>query len=149
MGWCSHTGEYNGAWGYCKSKSQMPACYTTPTECVAGTNGQTPKKCAFPFVYKGKTYTACTQDDSAGLGAWCSHDKEYSGLWGRCPSSTVNPTCYLQKAADQSLCTSVSPSNGKPSAACAFPFVYKGQTYTTCTDVDGGGKSWCSHTGEY
>ena len=33
-----------------------------------------------------------------------------------------------------------------PNVPCVFPFIYKGTTYTGCTDVDNGGVPWCATT---
>ncbi|CAB3978524.1 MAM and LDL-receptor class A domain-containing 2-like, partial [Paramuricea clavata] len=40
------------------------------------------QKCAFPFTYRGATYTKCTNTRHTAL--WCSTTSTYSGKWGNC-----------------------------------------------------------------
>lgn len=42
----------------------------------------TGEKCAFPFVYRGKTYHECTRIDHHSK--WCSTTSNYDGKWGHC-----------------------------------------------------------------
>ena len=51
------------------------------------------------------------------------------------PSTVVSPTT----SSNTSLTTS-SPSCGN----CVFPFTFAGRLHTTCTQIDGDGKPWCS-----
>lgn len=94
-----------------------------------------PRTCAFPFTYRGKTYTDCVRfdDDNQGRdGApWCSTTIDYDddGLWGYCDVPTYGGT-----------------SAGNP---CNFPFWYGGQEYFECTTDGGrgGDEPWCLTTG--
>uniref|UniRef100_A0A8C4RLR1 Fibronectin type-II domain-containing protein n=1 Tax=Erpetoichthys calabaricus TaxID=27687 RepID=A0A8C4RLR1_ERPCA len=83
--------------------------------------------CVFPFIYKGQTYTSCTMTDYSSL--WCAttsnFDKDFQ--WTTCSSK------YL----------------GNPKASsCVFPFIYKGQTYNSCTMTDYS-SLWCATTSNY
>ena len=54
---------------------------------TVGPTGEVGVDCVFPFTYKGKEYTRCTDDDSTS-GFWCSTVSTYtsgSGSWGMCP----------------------------------------------------------------
>ena len=99
--------------------------------------------CHFPFTYKNKVYTECTDVGSIGsfLGvsskSWCSTTPNYEEdkKWGKCIEI---PQIKIP--------TFGGNANGAP---CHFPFLYKGKTYTTCTDAGVGSKFWCSTTPNY
>uniref|UniRef100_A0A8D2J377 Fibronectin type-II domain-containing protein n=1 Tax=Varanus komodoensis TaxID=61221 RepID=A0A8D2J377_VARKO len=37
----------------------------------------------------------------------------------------------------------------RPTGPCAFPFIYQGESYSTCKTDKKGGKLWCSLTSNY
>merc|ERR1712025_758298 len=89
--------------------------------------------CVFPFKYADQTFYTCT--NSGGFAPWCytqvdSQGNGVQGQYGDCGSDAA--------------CTSECVTTGGPStgAACVFPFVYAGSTYTSCT-TDGGHPAWC------
>eukprot|EP00056_Hartaetosiga_gracilis_P016133 m.3989 g.3989 ORF g.3989 m.3989 type:complete len:3037 (-) comp3783_c0_seq1:271-9381(-) len=87
--------------------------------------------CAFPFVFKGKTYTDCITSAASGRSGdnpWCSTTVDYDndGLWGFCELPTYGGT-----------------AGGEP---CVFPFYLSGRKYTECTTDGGRGdndRPWC------
>ncbi|XP_039605440.1 epididymal sperm-binding protein 1-like [Polypterus senegalus] len=85
--------------------------------------------CVFPFVYKGKTYNSCTMTDSSSL--WCATTSNYD------------------KDSRWTTCSSVPEVTEKPkTSSCVFPFIYKGQTYNSCTMTDSS-TPWCATTSNY
>ena len=63
------------------------------SECVKTTGGNGGGACcAFPFQYKGKTYTKCTQDDNDKL--WCGTTKD-SSKWGECVTGIFVCPCIV------------------------------------------------------
>ncbi|XP_028648308.1 uncharacterized protein LOC114644336 [Erpetoichthys calabaricus] len=119
--WCSTTRNYDEdkLWGYC------------PTSGIKAVNGTAGPQCVFPFVYKGKWYFTCTQEDSDKK--WCSVTSDYDrdGKWAYC--------------ADVALPIVEGNAHGAP---CVFPFKYDGQTYTSCINKDYNGL-WCATTSDY
>jgi len=101
------------------SNQQSSGCLTTSGE-----------PCVFPFIWKGKSYKACTNDGGFG-NAWCSTKTDQfgnhvNGNFGDCGSS---------------CCKTVSGS--KPGQYCVFPFKFQGVSYNGCT-TNGGSQPWCS-----
>ncbi|XP_016851303.1 epididymal sperm-binding protein 1 isoform X2 [Anolis carolinensis] len=119
--WCSLTSNYdeNPKWTYC-----------TPSEYEGTSHGQ---PCFFPFIYKGRTFFTCTNENEHEENGrfWCatsgSYDKEKK--WSYCADTRldINPT-----------------------GPCVFPFIYGGKSYSTCTtDGPSLGMFWCSLTSNY
>ncbi|XP_078348187.1 uncharacterized protein LOC144633234 isoform X3 [Oculina patagonica] len=50
--------------------------------CRQKTDSKDGRCCAFPFTYKGKTYTSCTTYKHGR--PWCSLDRNYNGKWANC-----------------------------------------------------------------
>uniref|UniRef100_A0A8C4RP20 Fibronectin type-II domain-containing protein n=1 Tax=Erpetoichthys calabaricus TaxID=27687 RepID=A0A8C4RP20_ERPCA len=84
--------------------------------------------CVFPFIYKGQTYNSCTMTD-------------YSSLW--CAT-----TSNFDKDFQWTTCSNVYSGNSFDSSTCVFPFIYKGQTYTSCTMTDYS-SLWCATTSNF
>ncbi|XP_062994082.1 epididymal sperm-binding protein 1-like [Elgaria multicarinata webbii] len=94
--------------------------------------GDVPPPCNFPFIYKEKSYSECTNVDSSNETLWCATTASYNEHQQRKP-------CALNEYG--------GTSNGQP---CVFPFIYKNQTYFTCTNEDHGDQRfWCATTGSY
>ena len=58
------------------------------TNCRTSSGNGKGRPCVFPFMYKGKRYTACTKVDN-GNTEWCATSTAMSGMvpsfWGYCP----------------------------------------------------------------
>ncbi|CAM4617406.1 epididymal sperm-binding protein 1-like [Lepidochelys kempii] len=122
-----------------RSQGALPWCATTANydtdqrwsycpDTMLGGNSEGP--CTFPFSYKGRVYTACTTDDSKR--PWCATTSNYEAdrKWRYCG-------------------TAVAGGNSD-SSPCVFPFIYKGNTYHSCTAVDDQmGRPWCATTPNY
>ncbi|XP_062511736.1 matrix metalloproteinase-9-like [Corticium candelabrum] len=128
---------------------QKDECLVTPVEgsgpktCGGSANGA---RCFFPFIYKGVTYTSCTNRDHNQL--WCAtRAGKYIAhkQWGNCrceypPEPPVTPV----EGSGPKTCG--GSANG---ARCFFPFIYKGVTYTSCTNR-GHNQLWCAtRAGKY
>ncbi|XP_054849701.1 epididymal sperm-binding protein 1-like [Eublepharis macularius] len=88
--------------------------------------------CVFPFIYKNKTYTTCTKEDSKLNWLWCATTSSYDNdhKWKR---------CYEKEHGGN--------SHGKP---CVFPFVYRKRKFYTCTDENARPRMfWCATTSNY
>ncbi|XP_063158152.1 epididymal sperm-binding protein 1-like [Candoia aspera] len=111
--WCATTGSYDKdkRWSYCAD-----------TRLAAYSQGP----CVFPFIYKEKSYSACTTAGSSKGKLWCSLTWNYD----RDPKWTY--------------CT---PSEPLP---CKFPFIFFWNAYTACTTVGSSdGQLWCATTKMY
>lgn len=94
--------------------------------------------CKFPFTYRKKEYTACTDIGVKKGYTWCSTTSNYDTdkKWGYCPSETEMQTT-----------DGPVTSNG---ARCKFPFTYNGKSYDRCTDAgDQYVRLWCATTSNY
>ena len=105
--------------------------------------------CVFPFIFKGTTYISCTEWEKKGKNKgkkWCSTKVDSDGIHisgggnhGFC-GSPCDKDSYKPPS---SPCTTVSgPDTGRQ---CVFPFIFKGITYVSCTDIlESPGREWCS-----
>uniref|UniRef100_A0A8C4RNE8 Fibronectin type-II domain-containing protein n=1 Tax=Erpetoichthys calabaricus TaxID=27687 RepID=A0A8C4RNE8_ERPCA len=122
--------------------------------------------CVFPFIYKGQIYNSCTMTDYSI--PWCAttsnYDKDF--LWTTCSSKYLGnielrsvlkvviiiTMHYIYEAFFNVLngaSHSVPVVTEKPKAStCVFPFIYKGQTYTSCTMTDYS-SLWCATTSNF
>ena len=124
----------------------------------------------FPFKYKDKIYTACTdiEEDHDGL-TWCATTSDYDKdkKWGHCLTKEEMEMCsdkskmcgkwtsrgecltnsgYMNANCPRScgLCTWGGNANGR---ACAMPFIYEDKIETKCLPHEG--KKWCATTSNY
>ncbi|KAJ6655560.1 hypothetical protein lerEdw1_005031 [Lerista edwardsae] len=124
--WCATTADYDRdrLYGFCPSELLF----------TYGGNGDG-EKCAFPFIFDGKSYDACTTEGRQDGYRWCAttanfdRDKKY----GFCPN---RDTAVIG-----------GNSQGEP---CAFPFTFLGQTFSACTSEGRqDGRLWCATTSNY
>jgi len=47
------------------------------------------------------------------------------------------------------FCLAVTYGGSGGGQPCVFPFIYRGQTYHSCTTVDRGNKKWCAKTSNF
>ncbi|XP_038608670.1 epididymal sperm-binding protein 1-like [Tachyglossus aculeatus] len=90
------------------------------------------RPCVFPFVYKGRRFSACTRVGGWSQRPWCATTGNYDLLpeWRYCSEDAYGGS-----------------SGGQP---CFFPFVYRGQTIHSCIpERRQPGKFWCSTTASY
>ncbi|XP_060137515.1 epididymal sperm-binding protein 1-like isoform X1 [Zootoca vivipara] len=88
--------------------------------------------CVFPFVYKDVSYSSCTMRNDKHM--WCAtsvdHDSRRMNGWKHCKTKEYGGN-----------------DGGRP---CAFPFVFRGETFHTCINDDSQIIfSWCATTGSY
>ncbi|XP_045385010.1 matrix metalloproteinase-9 [Lemur catta] len=91
--------------------------------------------CHFPFIFEGRSYSACTTDGRSDDTPWCGTTANYDTdhKFGFCPS--------------ERLYTQDGNADGKP---CQFPFIFEGKSYSACTtDGRSDGYQWCATTGDY
>ncbi|XP_060549625.1 uncharacterized protein LOC117668957 isoform X2 [Pantherophis guttatus] len=174
--WCATTNNYDvdKKWAYCND--------TGPAENVESL------PCVFPFVFKNQVYTGCTTNGRSDGRFWCATSSNYDidKMWRFCseesgPDPNVeDPTCifpFIYKDKLYTTCTGDGMRNGRCWCAttsnydvdkkwtycnitdpdpkidgptCVFPFIYNGNSYTTC--ISNGmrdGKKWCATTGNY
>ncbi|XP_066276454.1 uncharacterized protein [Branchiostoma lanceolatum] len=89
---------------------------------------QEPKEpgCSFPFMYHGNFYFSCTTENSYGR-PWCAYNTKYQQEnWRHCDGSEE-----------------VHEPEKPEETECAFPFVYKGNIYYSCT-TEGYIVPWCA-----
>ncbi|XP_067326640.1 epididymal sperm-binding protein 1-like [Anolis sagrei] len=167
--WCSTTGNYdiNRKWSYCADNRLEESYPTQPcffpfmyrnklyTSCT--TAGRTDGKlwcsvnrnydmkpsavfceptekspCSFPFMFKNTSYSSCTKDGSIDGQLWCATTSDYEkdSKWRACATEEYGGN-----------------SNGAP---CFFPFTYKNQKHSSCTNEDEQhGRYWCATTENY
>ncbi|KAI8499649.1 hypothetical protein Bbelb_227000, partial [Branchiostoma belcheri] len=83
-------------------------------------------ECSFPFVYHGNYYFSCTTENSYGR-PWCAYHTMYQREnWRHCDGSEE-----------------VKEREQPEETQCAFPFVYKGNIYYSCTTEDSV-VPWCA-----
>ncbi|KAK1170415.1 matrix metalloproteinase-9-like [Acipenser oxyrinchus oxyrinchus] len=101
--------------------------YSTGPPATTGGNANG-AMCVFPFVYRGNTYEYCTTDGWWPSHPWCATVSNYDiePIWGYCPTSVPEILGF----------------------ECVFPFIYKEESYFSCTDKDSD-KPWCSLTDNY
>ncbi|ETE57436.1 Epididymal sperm-binding protein 1, partial [Ophiophagus hannah] len=174
--WCATTNNYDvdKKWVYCND--------TGPDENVESL------PCVFPFVFKNQVYTGCTTNGRSDGRYWCATSSNYNidKMWRFCseesgPDPNVeDPTCvfpFIYKDKLYTTCTADGMRNGRCWCAttsnydvdkkwtycnitdpdpkidgptCVFPFIYNGNSYSTC--ISNGmrdGKKWCATTGNY
>ncbi|XP_062058367.1 matrix metalloproteinase-9 [Lepus europaeus] len=127
MAWCSTTADYDTdrRFGFCPSER----LYTQD----GNADG---KPCEFPFIFQGRTYSACTTDGRSDGHRWCattaSYDKDK--LYGFCPTR-----------ADATVVGGNSPGE-----LCVFPFTFLGKEYSSCTSEGRrDGRLWCATTSNF
>ncbi|XP_054848607.1 fibronectin-like [Eublepharis macularius] len=166
--WCATTGSYDKdrKWSFCADTRQRAnnmgpcvfpfiykdkiysSCTTAGTSsgklwCSLTSNYDVDSKwtycdpsehlpCHFPFIFKGKSYSACTREGAGDGQLWCATTPDYD-------KDSKWKACSLQEYGGN--------TNG---CACAFPFIYKNQTFYTCTNEDDKqGRFWCATTENY
>jgi pimeloyl-ACP methyl ester carboxylesterase len=126
--WCATETDLKGnyvadKWGHCNRECEMQA----GSECTTDDEN---KECVFPFVYQGIHYIGCTKKDHHS--AWCATETDREGnyvesAWGHCS----------EECKDRKACRATDDNE------CAFPFVYKGETFVSCTLKDHH-SAWCA-----
>jgi len=103
--------------------------------------------CVFPFKDGDITHDACTEHRGR---YWCSTLNDASGQYSKFAYCPEDGTCPLEKDVCKTergercrfpFKTACVTTRGDK---CIFPFTYKDVKHEECTDVDGGGKKWCS-----
>lgn len=127
MAWCSTTADYDTdrRFGFCPSER----LYTQD----GNADG---KPCEFPFIFQGRTYSACTTDGRSDGHRWCattaSYDKDK--LYGFCPTRADSTVVGGNSAGE----------------LCVFPFVFLGKEYSSCTSEGRrDGRLWCATTSNF
>ncbi|CAM9934662.1 unnamed protein product [Lampetra fluviatilis] len=130
---CTQAGRDDGRW-WCSTTANYDddrrwAYCSNKAMMTSGGNGGS-ANCMFPFLYGDKPVYECTLKGRTDTHLWCATtanyntDKKY-GFCGRAGGYSEEPSCI-------------------------FPFVYKGQSYSGCTqDGRTDGKWWCSTTANY
>ncbi|XP_075719002.1 cation-independent mannose-6-phosphate receptor [Rhinoderma darwinii] len=82
--------------------------------------------CLLPFIYKGKTFNACTTEDRKR--SWCATaaDPEKTGKWGYCSSATDNRQSTILFKCDESSGKG-SPVILSETKGCSATFEWKTQ----------------------
>ncbi|KAL1787125.1 matrix metalloproteinase-9 isoform X1 [Sigmodon hispidus] len=125
--WCSTTADYDTdrKFGFCPSER----LYTEHG------NGDG-KPCVFPFVFEGRSYSACTTEGRSDGYRWCATTANYDQdkLYGFCPTR-----------ADVTVVGGNSAGE-----LCVFPFVFLGKEYSTCTSEGRSDRRlWCATTSSF
>lgn len=125
--WCGTTADYDTdrKYGFCPSEN----LYTEHG------NGDG-KPCVFPFIFEGRSYSACTTKGRSDGYRWCATTANYDQdkLYGFCPSRA-----------------DVTVTGGNSAGEmCVFPFVFLGKQYSTCTgEGRSDGRLWCATTSNF
>ncbi|ELW48243.1 Matrix metalloproteinase-9 [Tupaia chinensis] len=127
MLWCSTTADYDKdrQFGFCPSET----LYTQD----GNANGE---PCQFPFIFEGRSYSACTTDGRSDGYRWCATTANYDQdkLYGFCPTR-----------ADSTV-----TGGNSPGEQCVFPFVFLGKEYSSCTSEGRrDGLLWCATTSNF
>ncbi|KAM6147698.1 matrix metalloproteinase-9 [Erethizon dorsatum] len=125
--WCSTTAHYDTdrQFGFCPSERLY-------TEYGNGDG----KPCVFPFIFEGRSYSACTTDGRSDGYSWCATTANFDQdkLYGFCPTR-----------ADATVIGGNSAGE-----LCVFPFVFLGKEYSSCTsDGRQDGRLWCATTSSF
>ncbi|XP_037667369.1 matrix metalloproteinase-9 [Choloepus didactylus] len=125
--WCSTTADYDTdqQFGFCPSERLFTQ---------AGNAGGKP--CVFPFIFEGRSYSACTTDGRSDGYRWCATTASFDQdkLYGFCPTR-----------ADSTVIGGNSPGE-----LCVFPFVFLGKEYSSCTTEGRGDRRlWCATTSNF
>ncbi|KAK7827803.1 hypothetical protein U0070_019627, partial [Myodes glareolus] len=94
------------------------------------------KPCVFPFIFEGRSYSACTTEGRSDGYRWCATTANYDQdkLYGFCPTR-----------ADATVVGGNSAGE-----LCVFPFVFLGKEYSTCTSEGRrDGRLWCATTSSF
>ncbi|XP_007936550.1 matrix metalloproteinase-9 [Orycteropus afer afer] len=125
--WCSTTADYDTdhQFGFCPSEK----LYTQ----YGNSDG---KPCVFPFIFEGRSYSACTSDGRSDDYLWCATTANYDEdqLFGFCPTR-VDSTVI---------------GGNSPGQRCVFPFVFLNEKYSSCTrEGRSDGRLWCATTSNF
>jgi len=113
--------------------TQMKARCTT-----TGGNAKAGSPCRFPFTFKGKVYSSCT--DEGWNAKWCSVTSQWEGIWGECNCIDDPPGNW------RCVTTGGAVAERTP---CHFPFTAFGRTFDECTTYTNYGQPWCSTTANF
>ncbi|XP_020023644.1 matrix metalloproteinase-9 isoform X1 [Castor canadensis] len=125
--WCSTTADYDTdrRFGFC------------PSERLYTEHGNADgKPCVFPFIFEGRSYSACTTQGRSDGYRWCATTANYDQdkLYGFCPTRADSTVIGGNSAGE----------------LCVFPFVFLGKEYTTCTrEGRSDGRLWCATTSNF
>ncbi|MBZ3890150.1 Matrix metalloproteinase-9 [Sciurus carolinensis] len=125
--WCGTTANYD-------TDHQYGLC---PSEKLYTYEGNADRKpCVFPFVFEGKSYSACTTQGRSDGRHWCATTPNYDvdKLYGFCPNRADAAVIGGNSAGEM----------------CVFPFTFLGQEYSACT-VQGrtDNRLWCATTSNF
>ncbi|XP_040579869.1 matrix metalloproteinase-9 [Lepeophtheirus salmonis] len=131
--WCATSVDANRNYlnyDYCSQDCKQASTTTIAGGCktLDGIN------CKFPFQYLGNTFSTCTAVGFGGLN-WCATSTGQDNIltsYGICSSS-----CASESTVGANVCGTFDRRS------CIFPFVYNGQSYSTCTTVDST-IPWCA-----
>ncbi|XP_041107548.1 epididymal sperm-binding protein 1-like [Polyodon spathula] len=123
--WCATTSNYD-------EDKKWSTCPSSPVATTEEHSDGAP--CVFPFIYHGTTYYHCTTDKWWPWREypWCATVSNYdiNPKWGYCSTSGIRTF------------------GGNAEVDCFFPFIYKGEQYSSCIKGDKS-KYWCSVTSDY
>ncbi|XP_048203443.1 matrix metalloproteinase-9 [Perognathus longimembris pacificus] len=125
--WCSTTANYDtdGQFGFC------------PSERLYTQHGNADgKPCVFPFIFEGRSYSACTTAGRSDGYRWCATTANYDQdkLYGFCPTRADSTVIGGNSAGE----------------LCVFPFIFLGKEYSTCTSEGRrDGRLWCATTSNF
>ncbi|KAM6164610.1 matrix metalloproteinase-9 [Rhynchocyon petersi] len=125
--WCSTTADYD-------TDHQFGFC---PSERLYTEHGNADgKPCVFPFIFEGRSYSACTTEGRSDNYRWCATTANYDKdkLYGFCPTRADATVTGGNSQGEQ----------------CVFPFVFLGKEYSSCTrEGRGDGRFWCATTSNF